>query len=228
MMIPRTTAQEHYLSQLSASQGSEKFAAYQNRLAITLGDDKEGERSYAILDWFARSYAPVWYDLSGYHNQASAIRELPEIIDNETAKHAEVSILNAQKAIPGQWVTSHHPTWETAWTAAWHRAGLPAWSTGLAATAANLGATDLFGSWDNIWFSTWNVSQNAAWSDAQSYQRVAAQNSGMMAPLFNMFGSRLDKDNAAWDSILSVAKKALAPAIEEIHVSSVELLERII
>lgn len=47
--------------------------------AMSCGPQTEKQRSYMSVDWFMRTCAPLWYDISGYPSLATDIRNLPYI-----------------------------------------------------------------------------------------------------------------------------------------------------
>ena len=82
-----------------------------DRVAGTADDGKDETRGYIALDWLIRTYTPVWMDLAGLSEEATALRDLRRIADLVAAQSAGPVVIAARSKAAA------------AWDAAWDAAG---------------------------------------------------------------------------------------------------------
>lgn len=223
------TPQNFYAFTLADSQGRERLEPFQDRLAASEDDGLDEMRALAIYDWFARTYTPIWYDISGHYEQASVIRALPRIVSDDTVKEVTDFLVETKDSIGKPNMSHHDDLWRRVWTAAWHRAGKKAWGAAWAGVACTIGSPVRTEQWNNMWFATWAVSQNAAWSDRQFMNRATAYSHGFTTMASHMwFSSKKDSEQAGWEAIVRVADRSLAPAIDYVQGTSLDLLDKML
>jgi hypothetical protein len=97
----------------------QKLRPYLARTIGTAGDGLDQRRSFMCLDWLIRTYAPAWLDLAGLAGDAKALRDLPEIVDVETARRAAPIARRARARAAAAAAAAGDAAWAAAWDAAW-------------------------------------------------------------------------------------------------------------
>jgi hypothetical protein len=188
------------------------------RLVGTKSDSRvEERRAYMALDWLFRVHAPTFLELlPSLTSHAQTMRNLPEITDSAGATVAGGLARNASEAAAAA-KDAVGPTVEgtrRAWFAAWEAAGDAVRAS--AGDAAREAAGDVVGGTARtaVYDAAWDAAAVVAWSAAEAAALASVKNaSGEDVAAY-----------AAWDA----AVKALAPTVELLQPSAVDLTGRMI
>ncbi|MGH6654434.1 MAG: hypothetical protein ACRDVE_04425, partial [Actinocrinis sp.] len=91
----------------------------------TRDDGHREARGYMALDWLIRTYLPTWLSVTERIDAAVAqgIRDLPPIVDMESARAAGELVRAARDKAAAAWDAAGDAAWAAAWAAAWDAAG---------------------------------------------------------------------------------------------------------
>jgi hypothetical protein len=201
----------------------------------------EQRRAFMALDWLMRVYVPTLLQLDpSYVSFARALRELPEIVDLASAFAAEPIVISAYRAVQSAEAElerlgilddpttkdAHDGASEAALLAAlaagWEVAKDTAWHTGGKAVEYSLNVTDYppteapvqAAAVETAWAPIVTAPCNAVFDVALTAAKEAAAKGA----------SRVDVEKAA----TIAATKALAPTVERLQASAIELVRRMI
>jgi len=196
------------------------------RLVGTAGTpEQEQTRAWMALDWLFRVHTSAWLRAAGLLDQAGRLEALPEfrvgmdvssvratldaVRSDAAARHATYAARDAARdaAWDAARAAARHEAWaaarEAAWDAAW-TATYAAWDAARAAPAA--------AAWDAARDAAWDVARHAAWTVAWDAAWTAAR----------------DEAWAPGAAAGTAARAALRPTIEQLQVSALELVDRMI
>jgi hypothetical protein len=95
------------------------------------GEEDDERRAWMVTDWMVRVHMPAWLDLAGLHEQATAVRSLPELNDDGWAE-ARATVEGARDAASAArsaaWSAAESAARSAAWSAARSAARSAAWS----------------------------------------------------------------------------------------------------
>ena len=114
----------------------------------------EQRRGWMLADWMVRTHTPAWLDLAGLKDQASALRDLPELTKTTHLKTAMEPLNEGRKLATATWAAAG----DAAWDAAGDAAGAATWAA--AGDAAGAAA------WDAAWAAAGDAAWAAAWAAA--------------------------------------------------------------
>ncbi|WP_404285410.1 hypothetical protein [Glutamicibacter arilaitensis] len=195
----------------------QKLIPFLPRMVGTNGDGKDEQRSYLALDWLIRTYTPAWLELAGLKETAQELRDLRRIVDMVAAENAGVVVLKAEKEASAAWSAARSAAWSAARSAARSAAWSAAWSA--ARSAAESAAESA------AWSAAESAAESAARSAAESAARSAAESAAWSAARSAAeSAARSAAESAAW----SAAEMVLAPTVETLQASALELLESMI
>jgi hypothetical protein len=204
------------------------------RLVGTRGSGNlERRRALMCAGWLVGIYTPAWLRLAKLNVHADALASLPEITDMaqvpliipviEAARRDAIVAGNAAKtaARNAAWTAASNAAWTAAWDAA--------------KTAAKAAARDAArdAAWDAAWDAAkaaakaaardaaWNAAGAAAWNAAGAAASNAAWNAASNAA-WNA------ASNAAGAAAGDAARDALAPTVEHLQQSALDLVNRMI
>jgi len=185
--------------------GRQRLKPYILKLVGTLASAEiEQRRSWMCVDWMVRVHTAAWLELAGLTEQATALRELPEIVGAETLNGAKPAINAGQKKAAAAWdaagalgAAARDAAWDAAWAAAMSAVG----------AAAGAAARDA------AWAAARSAAGAAAWAAASSAAGAAARDAAWAAAR-----------SAAWDA----ASKKLEPTKLALQDSALALLDKMI
>jgi len=188
------------------------------RLVGTAGTpEQEQTRAWMALDWLFRVYTSTWLRAAGLLDQAGRLEALPEFrvgmkvpsvrATLDAVRSDAVARAAARDAAYAAWTVAE-AAWgaaraaarHAAWTAAWDAAWTAAWTA--AGDAAWDAARDA--AWDVVRHAAWTVAWDAAWTAARDEAWTPGAAAG------------------------TAARAALRPTIEQLQVSALELVDRMI
>jgi hypothetical protein len=189
------------------------------RLVGTKSDSRvEERRAYLQLDWLMRVHAPRFLELSpSLASYAQAMRDLPEITDSAGATAASELARRASQAGADlgdpsrdvEWAAARSIARDATWEAAFDAARAACGDSVAAGTEGIIEASTRAVVWD----AAWHAAAAAAWTGSRNTARAAAEDAGSDAAAA-----------AAWDG----AEKVLAPTVDWLQLSAVDLLCRMI
>ncbi len=199
----------------------------------TADDGMDETRGYMALDWLIRTWLPVWLDLvPATREDARKLRELGRIVDLVAAERAGPVVRESQKNAAAAWDAA----WDAARAAARDAAGDAAGAAAGAAArdAAWAAARDAAGAaaWDAAWdaarAAARDAAGDAAWDAARDAARAAARDAAWAAARDAAGAAARDAAgdaarDAAWAAARDAATKVLAPSVEELQRSAIEL-----
>ncbi|WP_427130368.1 hypothetical protein [Pseudarthrobacter sp. S9] len=199
----------------------QRLVPFLPRMVGTAGDGKDEARSYMALDWLIRTYTPAFLDLANLSAEAQALRDLRRIVDLASAEAAGPVVRAGREKASAAWVAARVAARVAAWVAARVAAGDAAW----------VAARDA--AWDAAWVAAgdaaWVAARVAAGDAARDAARVAARVAAWVAAGDAAWvAARVAAGDAAWVAARDAAWDALAPTVETLKTSALELLDRMI
>ena len=200
-------------------------------------------RSWMALDWLVRVHTPAWLDLAGLGDHATALRDLPEIVDDLTLQQGAAARDAARDAArAAAWAAARDAAWDAAraaardaaWAAAWaaarDAARAAAWAAAWAAARdaawwAAAWAAARAAAWAAAWAAARDAAWAAAWAAARDAARDAARATAWDAARDAAWAAARD---AARDAARAAAVEKLEPTVKELQASAHDLFNRMI
>ena len=184
----------------------QQLKRYIPRLVGSAGTaEQEERRSWMALDWLIRTHAPAWLRLAGLDPEATVLAGLDEITSAVTLGAATEALSTARQNAAAAWVAAR----DAAWAAARAAARDAAWDAARDAARAVARAAAR----DAAWAATWDAARDAAWAVARDAAWAATRDAAWAA---------------TWDAARDAARDALRSTVEELQVSSHDLVDRML
>ncbi len=116
-----------------ADEPRQRLKPYAKRVIGTANDGKDQKRAWMAADWIARTQLPVWLELAGLNEHASAVRASIALTSDESATQAQPVLSAAESAArsaaeSAAWSAAESAAWSAAESAARSAAESAAWS----------------------------------------------------------------------------------------------------
>jgi hypothetical protein len=160
--------------------------------------DARDRRAFMAADWAVRVFTPAWLRLAKLDEHAEALEGLPELDSVEVCRAAKPAIEAAGAAARDAAVAAAR---DAAVATARDAAGAATRAAAGDAAWAAAGAAAGGATWDTAWAATRDAAGDAAWAAAGA---------------------------AAWAAARDAARDALAPTVEVLQASAVDLFDRMI
>jgi hypothetical protein len=199
-----------YIRELNDSWNDETrqlLKPYIVKILNTAGADSiELRRSQLAIDWIVRTYAPAWLELAGLSKEAQALRDLPELIEENIDEARGIIERTEQKCFKGR--EALLPIRVIGWNAVWESSWDP--SRTIAGNAARVAASDteLKTEWYVVQDTAWSIGWDAAWIAGLNAARAVTVNS--------------TRDASA------IVRERFKPTVTALQTSALELIDRMV
>jgi hypothetical protein len=175
----------------------------------TASDGLDETRAYLALDWLIRTHTPTWLDLARLTVEATALADLPRIVDMPSAKAAAPAVRAARdQAYAARYAAEDNSeSWDVAWDVSRSAAAKSAWG------AARFAARPA-GKW-----------AAGVWTDPQAAAGASEDAIKVTAMRVISRSARACRSRAAAET---AALAELRPTIDLLQDSAIELFTRMI
>jgi hypothetical protein len=187
----------------------QRLRPFLTRTIGTAGDGLDEARAWMAMDWLIRTYTPAWLDLARLPDAAARLSRLPAVIDRPDLRAALAELQIARREARAAWSTAlgaaRAAAWAVPWAAGRSAAREAAWASAGAPAwaAARMGVGDIAG------------------DRARAAARAAAGDAAAVAV-------REARSGAERSIAREAARTALAPTLERLRESALELLDRML
>jgi hypothetical protein len=189
-------------------QPRQRLRPYLTRTIGTADDGLDTTRGWMAMDWLARVYAPAWLDLAGLRQPAERLQALPAVTDSAGLCDALALLEAARRAARTERAHAFGGPLPTAWAAA-----VAAGVTGREAAWACAGAA--------AWAAARVGIGDTAGDQARAAARAAAGDAAAVAV-------RRSRHTIRGGGAQAHAHAVLAPTLEQLAASALELLDRML
>jgi len=189
------------------------------RLVGTAGTpEQEQTRAWMALDWLFRVHTSAWLRAAGLLDQAGRLEALPEFrvgMDVPSVRATLDAVRSDAAAGAAPW-------------AAKAAAGAAPWAAALAAARHEAWTAARDAAWTAAWTAAETVAETAAWDAAETVARDAAWTAAETAAWTAAWIAAETVAYAPGAAAGTAARAALRPTIEQLQVSALELVDRMI
>jgi hypothetical protein len=191
--------------------------------------DVQDARAFMAADWAVRVFTPAWLRLAGLEENAAELEGLKALASVALCNEAGTAIQRARDSAAAARAAAGDAAWDAAGAAAWDAAGAAARAAAGAAARAAAGAAAGAAAWDAARAAAWDAAGAAAWDAAGAAAWDAAgAAAGDAAWDAARAAAGAAAGDAAWDAARAAARAVLAPTVEALQTSAVDLFERMI